>query len=83
MAHPDLETLIESSGAFQLRMLEALGSHVRQCAAQADATGRAVVGDFTVGDEDRSEPLLRIRFVCEPGGESRVISVDRHEKTLH
>jgi hypothetical protein len=72
----DTRNLIDSADEFQRQVLEELSEHVRRCEEEVAETGRAVLGDFTVGDDDRDEPILRICFLCEPGQEVQVVSVD-------
>lgn len=67
--------LIDSADEFQQRVLEELSEHVRRCQKEAAETKQAVLGDFKVGD-DEEEPILRIQFLCEPGQEAQVISVE-------
>jgi len=74
---PGTRSLIDSADEFQRRVLEELREHVRRCEKEAAETKQAVLGDFTVGDdEEEDEPILRIRFLCEPGEDARVLSVD-------
>jgi hypothetical protein len=73
---PGTRNLIDSADDFQRRVLEELTKHVRCCEKEAAETGLTVMGDFIVGDDEGDEPILRIRFICEPGKEVRVISVD-------
>jgi hypothetical protein len=69
------ETLIDSADEFERRVLEELCEYVRRCEKEAAETGRAVLGDFKVGD-DEDEPILRIQFLCEPDQEAQVLSVE-------
>jgi hypothetical protein len=74
---PGTRNLIDSADEFQRRVLEELSEHVHRCEKEAAETKQAVLGDFMVGNDDEEDkPLLRIRFLCEPGQEARVISVD-------
>ncbi len=68
--------LIDPADEFQRRVLEELSAHVRRCEQEAAETEQAVLGDFTIGDDEEDEPLLRIQFLCEPGQEAQVISVE-------
>ena len=73
---PGTRNLIDSADEFQRRVLEELSEHVHRCEKEAAETARVVLGDFRVGDDDGDEPLLRILFICTPGQEARVVSVD-------
>ena len=75
LQNPGTRSLIDSADEFQRRVLEELSEHVRRCEREASETARVVLGDFRVGD-DADEPLLRIVFICKPGQEAQVISVD-------
>jgi hypothetical protein len=68
--------LIDSTDELQRRVLEEFGEHIRRCEEEAAETGRAVRGDFMVGDDEGDEPILRVRFLCEPRKEARVLSVE-------
>ena len=54
-----------------------ISEHVRRCEKEAAETVSVVLGDFRV--DDGGEPVLRICFICKPGQETRVISVDGYE----
>ena len=42
----------------------------------AAVTDSAAVKVAESDDEEEDEPILRIRFLCEPGEDARVLSVD-------
>jgi len=73
---PGTRNLIDSADEFQRRVLEELSEHVRCCEREAAETERPVLGDFMVGADNGDEPILRIQFICEPGKEARVLSID-------
>jgi hypothetical protein len=70
------EMLIKSPDELQRLVMEELQEYLSHCEKEAAKAGYAVLGDFRVGDDDGKEPLLRIRFICEPGKAARVMSVD-------
>ena len=74
---PGTRNLIDSADEFQRQVLEELSEHVRRCEKEAAETVSVVLGDFRV--DDGGEPVLRICFICKPGQETRVISVDGYE----
>jgi hypothetical protein len=73
---PSTRDLIDSADEFQKRVLEELSEHVRRCEKEAAETGRAVLGDFTVGEDEEDELIFRIQFLCEPDQQARVLSVE-------
>ena len=72
----DVGMLLDSADDFQRRVLDELLEHLQRCEKEAAESGDAVLGEFMFGDHDRDAPLLRIRFICEPGEAARVIGVD-------
>ena len=69
-------TPVDSLEAFRSLVLEKFRQKLREDEKQAIQAGSAVTGEFVVGAERIAEPLLRIRYVCEPGRAARVVAVD-------
>jgi hypothetical protein len=76
----DVGMLLDSVDDFQRRVLDELLDHLHRCEREAAESGSAVLGEFMFGDHDKDEPLLRVRFICEPGEAARVIGVDSPEE---
>lgn len=72
----DSEVLVDSLEEFRVLVLVAFRKKLRVAEEEAAQVGRAVLGEFSVGAELLPEPLLRIRYICEPGEAGRVITVD-------
>ena len=70
------ETLVDSLEKFRRLVLDKLRQKLRCGEEQAEEAGQTIVDEFRVGAESFAEPLLVIRFVCEPGKAARVITVD-------
>jgi hypothetical protein len=73
---PNAETFVDSLEEFRSLVLAAFRQKLRFAAQEAEEAGWAVMGEFCVGAEHLSEPLLRIRYRCEPGKAARVVAVD-------
>ena len=70
------EPLVDSLEKFRRLVLDKLRQKLRHGEKQAEEVGQTIVDEFRVGAERFAEPLLVIRFVCEPGKDARVITVD-------
>jgi hypothetical protein len=71
----DAGTLIDSLDEFRALVIEKFREKLRRSERRAVDTGRTIVREFTIGAEHLAEPLLRIRYVCEPGRAARVLTV--------
>jgi hypothetical protein len=76
----DVGILLDSADDLQRRVLAELLDHLHRCEREAAESGGAILGEFMFGDHDKDEPLLRVRFICEPGEAARVIGVDSPEE---
>ncbi len=72
----DSEMLVDSLEEFRILVLVAFRKKLRVAEEEAAQAGEAVLGEFSVGAEQLPEPLLRIRYICEPGEAARVMRVD-------
>ena len=70
------EAQVDTLEEFRSLVLDKLRQKLRLGEKQATETGHTVADEFTIGAEHLLEPLLRIRFVCEPGQVARVVAVD-------
>jgi hypothetical protein len=43
---------------------------------RAAETGQTIVGEFGISIEQGAEPLLRVRYICEPGKPGQVLAAD-------
>ena len=64
--------IVSSLEEFRSQVLKAFFKKLGRDRARAAQTGRSVVGEFGVGQRG-AEPLLRVRYVCNPGKPVRVL----------
>jgi hypothetical protein len=69
-------TPVDSLQEFRSLVLEKFCLKLRCAEERAAESGQAIVDEFKVGADHFSEPLLRIRYLCEPGKRARVLTVE-------
>jgi hypothetical protein len=72
-------TPVDSLEEFRSLVLEKFRQKLRCGEKQAAEAGQTVVDEFNVGADNLSKPLLRIRYLCEPGKPARVLTVEGPE----
>ena len=64
--------IVSSLEEFRNQVLKAFFKKLGRDRVRAAETGHSVVGEFGVGQRG-AEPLLRVRYVCNPGKPVRVL----------
>jgi len=61
------DILINSLEEFQSLIIEEFYRRLGRSEKQAAETGQTIVGEYRLGLDQGAEPILRIRYICEPG----------------
>jgi hypothetical protein len=69
-------TPVDSLEGFRSLVLENFRQKLRRCEERAAEFGQTIVDEFNVGAAHLAEPVLRIRYICEPGRPARVLTID-------
>ena len=70
------DSLITSLEEFRNVVMKEFYEKLGHGEKRAAETGQTIVGEFGIGIEQGSEPLLRVCYICEPGKLAQVLTAD-------
>jgi hypothetical protein len=68
------DILINSLEEFQNLIIEEFYRKLGRSEKQAAETGQTIVGEYRLGLDQGAEPVLRVRYICEPGKPAQLLT---------